>query len=898
MYQESPSRDPRKAHLQRSQMALTYTPDTSTYASLSDSPARSTDSSYQQHQSMYNTQHSIPQSPRYSPGRHGDAKIRRERLQYAAAARPPMRLVSPARQEKPATRLPSRPTPVVFASQYESPSVVTGISQQELLRKKARDHGKKKRHRNAKKKNLHPIVNLPMALSQGLVMPKKNYYGNINSVAGSSDSRNPTDSSSLYVHGDFSRGYKPMTTIVDDMEQSAAESTRSSARYAMQTNNNYGTPSLYSTLPVQQTILNEADDDGILMWSVLDDAQSVDSFPILSKHCGLSLSGLDTVANAPRQKEQDDSRTSGGNMVSQDSSQTTPRAVRFSHQDSYSSIPWDERQDEYAKDSDYDEEPGERSRSTTSPQSSIVSPKSGDSAPRSILRATRFSAVGAGARTSTAYYAQLQAFRDKHTRRTKAIADRASTAPIYKSPPRQKSKFTDFDGGELSPIEASALQMKSKTSGLESNRSTVLQRDDKKAKAFLKILEDANNIYQSSSPNFVEDDHLFLPLEQDLDVQSQKSDPGENLSRELEDEGMDDEEDETSAAATFIRTIAAVVIQTAFRRYSVQWVYADMLARRKLVRLRQQRELEHNEMSSSRRASVSRVDSSIPTRAVNFDAHWKQTDKSHVATRPRSVKESSSGYKQCMPKHESVENTAAKLIQAVFRGYWTRDCMSVDSYCATLIQKTWRSHQARHVYLFDLYGIVLIQSVWRRALARDQVCIRFYAMILLQKAARGFLARKGHRDWKRRNGSRSIAGRVKVGARHSSGHGALSARRPRTRRFDPRTVAAAIMIQKTWRQFRDERMYIQRLVDILTVQSLVRRWIEGRRDMKRSQGRNISLERMYGLKKSTPSSCTATTTGLSDGRTSETNTSCADYHPDTRSIMNMWQQRSKLEAAR
>ncbi|GKY95422.1 hypothetical protein MPSEU_000503700 [Mayamaea pseudoterrestris] len=714
-YNESASRrqsspqglDGWKNPLQRNRpfVATLYNPDQQQqdHTTISRNPSQNGDMT---DKSLSRT-HLIPQSPRYTSGKHQQAQNGREEA-VDCDVNQNFALISPSRDELHA--------PVVFGNLHESSSVVTGMSQQELLRHKAREDGRKRRHQNAKSKKskMYPIVNIPINLSQGLNI-RRGHYDKVNSVTGESEHNNHSSN--------MSRRYKPMTTIIDSgdyREQFTASSAptgelpRESSSFGANSNNTYGTPSLYSTLPAQQTVLNEADGDTMMLWSTPSKDESMESFPILSNHCGLSLSSFEPKNAFYTPKLNDES----GNFVSLAVSKSglresitvsgqasrSKRLVRFSHQDSFSSAPWDERDEGQ-------QELKEIENRTTTLQSSNIT-FSPDSPPKSILRATRFSSSSPGARTSSSYYAQLQAFRNKQSRRAEHKVELLN----FKSPPRPESAFSYPTADELSLNATSPLRTK------------------------------------------LEDDPFAAEIAEN---DSQNSSPVPDMFDELDDDEEIGDENETSvvAVASFIQTIAAVVIQAAFRRYRVQWIYSDMLARKNLQRLRQGQ--QHNNSGpvvfspvheSKESARVVPCKDAIMTpngqrardRVANFS-------KSNAIGLNNTQGNNHHGFNET--------NAAATTIQALFRGYWARDCISVDVYCASLVQKTWRSYQVRHAYLFDLYSIILVQSLWRRSLARTQAAVTLYATILAQKAARGYLARKSYRTLKRATSSTVIVNR-------------------------------------------------------------------------------------------------------------------------------------------
>ena len=86
-------------------------------------------------------------------------------------------------------------------------------------------------------------------------------------------------------------------------------------------------------------------------------------------------------------------------------------------------------------------------------------------------------------------------------------------------------------------------------------------------------------------------------------------------------------------------------------------------------------------------------------------------------------------------------DVAAMQIQAAWRGFWVRDCILVDNYCATLIQKLYRGHLARWCYGYDLCRITIAQSVVRRFLVQSSIR-KNRAATLIQARWRGYVGVK------------------------------------------------------------------------------------------------------------------------------------------------------------
>lgn len=159
---------------------------------------------------------------------------------------------------------------------------------------------------------------------------------------------------------------------------------------------------------------------------------------------------------------------------------------------------------------------------------------------------------------------------------------------------------------------------------------------------------------------------------------------------------------------------------------------------------------------------------------------------------------------------------AAIRIQAAFRGFWTRDSLNVDHYCAGIIQKSFRKHLHMRNYLFIVSRVVFIQSIWRRSIARDLAATLLGAAILIQAFVRGFLTRK------------LLLGKSLCDSTFYPAY------------LVEEEARAATLIQASYRRFASEKRYICALVDVLIVQTVVRRWLAGRQVQELRQGINKS----------------------------------------------------------
>lgn len=212
--------------------------------------------------------------------------------------------------------------------------------------------------------------------------------------------------------------------------------------------------------------------------------------------------------------------------------------------------------------------------------------------------------------------------------------------------------------------------------------------------------------------------------------------------------GMNNEVDEgqlSNSYVDFIEAVASVVIQTKVRQ---------LLARIRVEKIRGKQILEQE----TRRLAMERDVSAMQRRSHAITQKARNTTKGRPS-----------------PKNDAALDfytLAAIRIQAIFRGWWVRDCLAVDNYCATMIQKTYRGWLAVDASITKMYCIVRIQSI-----------------------ARGYLVRK------RQEASSSDREVYDI---------------------------AATIIQAQWRSFSCEMKFLRAYEDILVVQSVARGWITRR----------------------------------------------------------------------
>lgn len=263
-------------------------------------------------------------------------------------------------------------------------------------------------------------------------------------------------------------------------------------------------------------------------------------------------------------------------------------------------------------------------------------------------------------------------------------------------------------------------------------------------------------------------------FERNIPTEFQEAFMSENqISKVVDDTGL-----LSDSYVTFIEAVASVVIQTKVRQF---------LSSMRVLRLRERLETLER-LPADRRVKESKDATEViieakPTPLVSRSQILAMKARSSVSSRRDDVA-------------LDFFDLAAIQIQAAFRGWWVRDCLSVDNYCASMIQKTYRGYACRCRFNEKLRRVVLVQSAWRRFLAIDTAVTRMYCIVRLQSIARGFLTRM----------------------------------RLLPRKINDRDVheLAATKVQAQWRSFACEMRFLRAYEDILVVQSLVRGWITRR----------------------------------------------------------------------
>jgi len=139
-----------------------------------------------------------------------------------------------------------------------------------------------------------------------------------------------------------------------------------------------------------------------------------------------------------------------------------------------------------------------------------------------------------------------------------------------------------------------------------------------------------------------------------------------------------------------------------------------------------------------------------------------------------------------------MQVNAAVVIQAFFRGHWSRLWLKIDIYCAIIIQKYARRFVALREKQGDLCKIVRVQSVVRQFIAIDKASLRLYSIVLIEARCRGYIVRKNL----------------------SEGFTNLQEK--------------ATLIQKMWRAYTQQYQFQVVIVDIIIAQSVIRCYLAKR----------------------------------------------------------------------
>jgi len=384
-------------------------------------------------------------------------------------------------------------TLIMFGDPYEGASVMTGMSQQELLRKKSRAHSAKqqrkssshkdKNTRSSKKKDR--ILNMPGNLLLGVGSNKKKSYH-----AAADEGKNSAMMLSQQAPARNSGQQQQQQTYFQpswmnpssDKEylSSTAESSSMLEDSRDPTRHSYDLP--YSSIQVMQGVMNAGADESWLYEpataDVEPDARSVGSFPLLSTSANSTMmDGSGIMENSNDSYRRDVSMQTSPNQDNRGAHRGTPinaalvppntnrRGVRFAANVASSTLLYDRYEAADATEIPWDEENDNRSPTgvgdfrnySTPPQlKGRQQQQQTIGKPVSILRNRRFvSEVGSPNFQRTRLYGSPSRSNDTSPFVVESLAVAAVNTSIVLSPPRNGPGFMYTNGVEVSPIRPS-----------------------------------------------------------------------------------------------------------------------------------------------------------------------------------------------------------------------------------------------------------------------------------------------------------------------------------------------------------------------------------------------------------------------------------------------------------
>lgn len=166
----------------------------------------------------------------------------------------------------------------------------------------------------------------------------------------------------------------------------------------------------------------------------------------------------------------------------------------------------------------------------------------------------------------------------------------------------------------------------------------------------------------------------------------------------------------------FIHTVAAVVIQTAVRRFLAEIAVEERLYAVNVIQTAICNWMAL--MNRNPRFSSNSVFYEIRDEQVHAAHNWDETV--HDPNQPISRQIPPRRKKSVMfeDDYNKFRNFAATEIQRCYRGWWARDGLEVDRFAATTIQRLFRGWWAREALEVDHYCAVEIQRIVRGHLSR------------------------------------------------------------------------------------------------------------------------------------------------------------------------------------
>ena len=174
------------------------------------------------------------------------------------------------------------------------------------------------------------------------------------------------------------------------------------------------------------------------------------------------------------------------------------------------------------------------------------------------------------------------------------------------------------------------------------------------------------------------------------------------------------------------------------------------------------------------------------------------------------------------------------LLQAFARGWLTRQHQSRQFCCAMVIQSEWRRSLDREKYQRFLRGLVLCQGLYRRSIAHCEFQTKVQATKEIQRNCRGWLAQNKLHLLKEQQAQRETEGALAL----------QSLYRSYIIRKDIQVLhEKAALIQRKWTGFLTMLDFRLTLFDIVTVQSVARRWLA----KKNAASRNNAIVRAQSV---------------------------------------------------
>jgi abnormal spindle-like microcephaly-associated protein len=171
-------------------------------------------------------------------------------------------------------------------------------------------------------------------------------------------------------------------------------------------------------------------------------------------------------------------------------------------------------------------------------------------------------------------------------------------------------------------------------------------------------------------------------------------------------------------------------------------------------------------------------------------------------------------------KREWIDNSAALMVQSVYRGHVVRRRIETQHEKAIVVQSAFRGHCMRLWYEMYLVDLTIIQSVVRRWLVYRKFRNQQQSVVVIQTLVRRRIATQAASVLRSTKLHMDIQNLASVAIQRLW--------RAYVSRLSSGKHAAARKIQKTWRCFDAHVNFLYQVMSILTVQTLVRRCLARR----------------------------------------------------------------------